>query len=99
MWQNEKEAVLMISVNTSSKQLLSSSQNQPYPWPPLLEPFSSGFGPSVMCQLSHILRHLHFNTNLKPCKYAQILGKTIMAYFNILFSLVSFKTLSHKGET
>lgn len=99
MQQNEKEAVLMISVNTTTKQLLSSFQNQPHPRLHLLEPFSSDFRPSVIWQISHILRHLYSTTILKLCEYTLILNKPMMIYFNILFSLVSFKTLSHMGKT
>lgn len=97
MQQNEKEAVLMIIANTTAKQMLSSFQNQPYPQLHL-EPSSPGFGPSVIWQISHILRHLYSTTILKAWEYAQILGKTMIVYFNILFSLLSFKTLSHKGK-
>lgn len=97
MWQNEKEAVLMMIVNTTAKQMLSSAQNQPY-HRRHLEPSSPGFGPSVVWQISHILRHLYSTTILNPCEYALILGKTMIIYFNILFSFISFKTLSHKGK-
>lgn len=89
----------MISVNTTTKQLLSSFQNRPYPPLHLPEPLSSHFGSSVIWQISHILKHLYSTTIFKPCEYALILNKTMMIYFNILFSLVSFKTLSHMGET
>lgn len=52
----------MDSVNTTTMQLLSSFQNQPYPRIHLLEPFSSGFRPSVIWQISRILRHLYSTT-------------------------------------
>lgn len=41
---------------------------------------------------------IYIQPPFKLCEYALIQGKTMMGCFNILFSLISFKTLSHKGE-